>query len=622
MANTETEQLVVTLEARIDAFEKNFQKASKTAGSSWSAIESRGQSAGKRIQADMDRATAGIANSFKTLGSSLAGSVGLSGVLGVGGLLALTVKINGELARMGSLAKSAELSTDRLQEIKYAANTNGVSDDSFASSIHGSLALLDEAQRNVNSLSRLFNANGMSIRNSNGELIKFDELLEKASKLIALAPSEQAKVRITEMLGISRDWIRVLDDGPVAFRKLSEEARSAGVIVDEAMIKRAKEFDREWASATVKFKAGMTSVLSGLSDSFATFWREVLSDMPGGNFIKNVFRAWGRDLQGMTMPQLEAALADSVENGIGDPAKIIEEIDRRLGKTPLKVRIAKEVDGPPTVIPKETQKNSFDRAVFETNKRIAATDAETKTVGLNTEARERAKIVAELEEAAKKANTEAGFQNATVTDAQRQKIEKLADAMEAATKRQRVAQEQYKSFNDVLQFSGSLAVDFVDKLGDKTAKLNDLVLSAVGSLKKAVIQAALLGQGPLAGMFGTASSVSGGTGGIFGAIGSLFGGARAEGGPVSPDKAYLIGERGPEIMMPGISGSVIPNHAIGGQSVAQTNTFNVTVNGSAGTAEQNDDLVRKMSAAMDDKVKGMIGQGIRQQMRPGGLMAR
>jgi hypothetical protein len=36
-----------------------------------------------------------------------------------------------------------------------------------------------------------------------------------------------------------------------------------------------------------------------------------------------------------------------------------------------------------------------------------------------------------LEEAAKKANTEAGFQNATVTDLQRQKINELADAMQA-----------------------------------------------------------------------------------------------------------------------------------------------------------------------------------------------
>jgi predicted transcriptional regulator len=38
-----------------------------------------------------------------------------------------------------------------------------------------------------------------------------------------------------------------------------------------------------------------------------------------------------------------------------------------------------------------------------------------------------------------------------------------------------------------------------------------------------------------------------------------FGGPRAMGGPVTGGKAYLVGERGPEIMVPGASGSIISN---------------------------------------------------------------
>jgi phage-related minor tail protein len=39
---------------------------------------------------------------------------------------------------------------------------------------------------------------------------------------------------------------------------------------------------------------------------------------------------------------------------------------------------------------------------------------------------------------------------------------------------------------------------------------------------------------------------------------SVFGGARAEGGPVMGGRAYLVGERGPELFVPGMSGSVVP----------------------------------------------------------------
>ena len=59
-------------------------------------------------------------------------------------------------------------------------------------------------------------------------------------------------------------------------------------------------------------------------------------------------------------------------------------------------------------------------------------------------------------------------------------------------------------------------------------------------------------------------AASGGAGNILSAVASFFGGARANGGPVSGGKAYLVGERGPEMIVPGASGTVIPNHALGG----------------------------------------------------------
>ena len=41
------------------------------------------------------------------------------------------------------------------------------------------------------------------------------------------------------------------------------------------------------------------------------------------------------------------------------------------------------------------------------------------------------------------------------------------------------------------------------------------------------------------------------------------GGARASGGPVAGNTPYLVGERGPEIFTPSVSGSIIPNNQIG-----------------------------------------------------------
>lgn len=57
-------------------------------------------------------------------------------------------------------------------------------------------------------------------------------------------------------------------------------------------------------------------------------------------------------------------------------------------------------------------------------------------------------------------------------------------------------------------------------------------------------------------------------GAIGGFVGDLFGGERAQGGPVAGGKAYLVGEKGPELFVPGQSGSIIPNTGLAMPSVS------------------------------------------------------
>lgn len=53
-----------------------------------------------------------------------------------------------------------------------------------------------------------------------------------------------------------------------------------------------------------------------------------------------------------------------------------------------------------------------------------------------------------------------------------------------------------------------------------------------------------------------------------GLLAGLFGGFRAAGGPVIGGRSYIVGERGPELFTPGATGSITPNHKIGGGMVA------------------------------------------------------
>ncbi|MEW6625707.1 MAG: tail tape measure protein, partial [Pseudomonadota bacterium] len=56
---------------------------------------------------------------------------------------------------------------------------------------------------------------------------------------------------------------------------------------------------------------------------------------------------------------------------------------------------------------------------------------------------------------------------------------------------------------------------------------------------------------------------------------------RATGGPVAPGRAYMVGERGPELFVPTTSGQVLAHGAGGGRDVR----VSIAVNGRGGESE-------------------------------------
>jgi hypothetical protein len=92
------------------------------------------------------------------------------------------------------------------------------------------------------------------------------------------------------------------------------------------------------------------------------------------------------------------------------------------------------------------------------------------------------------------------------------------------------------------------------------------------------------------------------------AVGSIFAGFRAEGGPVGAGSAYMVGEKGPELFVPGSSGSIVPNGAMGGGSGKGGSSVNITYNIASGVSRS--DLVpildqerKRLKAEIPDMVR-------------------
>ena len=86
----------------------------------------------------------------------------------------------------------------------------------------------------------------------------------------------------------------------------------------------------------------------------------------------------------------------------------------------------------------------------------------------------------------------------------------------------------------------------------------------------------------------------------------------AEGGPARSGNSYIVGERGPELFTPGVSGTVTPNHALGGS----TNIV-VNVDASGSSVETDEEQGRQLGQL----ISAAIQSELIKQKRPGGMLA-
>jgi hypothetical protein len=162
-------------------------------------------------------------------------------------------------------------------------------------------------------------------------------------------------------------------------------------------------------------------------------------------------------------------------------------------------------------------------------------------------------------------------------------VEQWAEAVRVSTAK--LPQDLEKPLEQISEFSREASRSIQGALGDTIlASMNgsadkvvdiwkDALKRIVANIAAAQLSELLLGKG-----YGSTTDQ---VGGFFGWLLSS-GNTRANGGPVSAGMPYLVGERGPEVIVPKSAGTVIPNSALGGQQLVS----NIYVQGDFGQNAQ------------------------------------
>jgi phage-related minor tail protein len=104
---------------------------------------------------------------------------------------------------------------------------------------------------------------------------------------------------------------------------------------------------------------------------------------------------------------------------------------------------------------------------------------------------------------------------------------------------------------------------------------------------------------------------------LFGPLQTAGVSARAMGGPVSVNRPYLVGEKGPELFVPNSSGSIVSNNKLAGGG-GDTVVVNQTINLSAGVSQTVRAEVMNMMPRIMDATKSAVADA----KRRGGTFAK
>lgn len=562
---TDVETLMVRMEANTRGYERELAKMQGSTRSAMRKVEAEAGDGVKRIERLMGGVSFnGFTGALKSLALPLAGTLSTAGFLTLADAF---TRIENSLKVAGL---EGEHLTTTLDRIFAVAQKNGAPVEDLAK-LYGQLSQaqseLGVGSENiitaVDAVGAALRVSGVSSTQAQGAILGLSQAMssgtvraEEFNQMVegGLRPALQVVANnIEEAAGSVGKLRNLIAEGEVSsrlfFAALEQGKPELDALADKAGSTTAQAFERLKNEATKL--AGEINEATGASKAFAGTLNDIAKFLGDVGEIIRVVSPKLKNLvdilavlSGFKAEPLTVEVRGQIYNSKGQSSDDLDELDReearakgfnRLVAKPRAARLStqdpkystdddEETGGTGNAARGRAQRISdYDREVEALNRRTQSLNLDIASFGQSAQAISRAKIEQQLLNALQK-------DGVTVSDEQRAKISELAGAFAETEAKLRQMNDAQKAFADLQQFVGqSLSGFFSDVVsGGKNAE--DALMNLTKRLADAAFQAALLGQGPLAGMLGAKNG-----GGL---LGTLFSGIKtglgfASGGYVS-----------------------------------------------------------------------------------------
>ncbi len=395
---------------------------------------------------------------------------GFGGALLAASLVDPIGKIKEIVDEAGNLVNTADkigLTTKALQELNYVGEKTGVTAEDMAAAMSFFSRQIGEASRGSGDLYDILRANNVAIRDQDGKMRPLLELLFDYVDLIQNAGSSQERSALNaKAFGKAHDeLINSFSRGSGVLRQGMEEADQVGRVLGNALLRDNKEIGDKWDDYMGRLETGfegfVLKVVSG-AEKVVSHIRRVSEASPNAKYFRLPpvpGAAPGLNPDGGGL----GAMRDAV--GFGGIGKKTTSMGPDLKAEQAAKRMQERVDAT-----------------------INSLQLEAQMLGMTSR-----------EQAVYNAYKEAGI------DAN----SRYAPSIRAVAEANFDAKQAQAELNQVVGAFGDLGFDAFDRLVLRGEDLKDVLGDLVYSLEKMVLQAALIGEGQLAGFFGIAVASQG-----------------------------------------------------------------------------------------------------------------
>lgn len=511
---------------------------------------------------NLQRQTAGLAGSLK----NMAGAIGI-GVTASAGIAAVRSFVTSTIALNDALAKTANqtgMTVENLSELAFAAKQSDVEFSDLSSSLVKFNKTIAEAKSGNKESAQAFTQLGISLESV--KALKPDELFllvaQRISELRSEADRTKAEVDLFGRSGANLD--QFFSAGAEGIKKSTDAARELGATISGGVNQRVTELGDKASELKSKWDAFATNLL-GRSAPTIIKALDLLERQAKRPLLEQAFR----NLTGATLMESLGMLGNGQE-----PSGTVRGTINRT-RPPERTRTLISTD--PEAAAK-ARKAAEAEAEYWQNIRYELNAGERKFYEQMGEyARDYADDTIE----------QIGRENEARLEARDNYAEWLKDQQRGTSQLSEFAAQAARNMQDA--FAQFLFDPF-------KGGLKGMLRGFVDMLRQMVAQIAA--QAILKQFF---SWMAGGSG-IAGTIGKALQAGltgKAGGGNVMGRSPYLVGERGPELFVPNTSGTIVPNHRMGG-GVTLAPVYNVDARGASA------DLVKSLPAILEANTRRAV----------------